>query len=197
MIVTGQFPALPAFVIGEEDEPAVLHALQQHHPGGWHPVRRRGGQCHGIGKVNTRKRRKAEPVVKLKKGIRLQVLFSNTVKDAPQRQSLGPDSHATSMVNDWSLRQFAFHRLAKRLNRVDSGVHSWLSCSRCGLKHRVCGWRLPAHASPSWRISRARDTWPRRAGPPGRPVRRPDLPCPRINPVNRWVSARTLATPSR
>src|SRR5882724_6579017 len=68
-----QLSALAALVVGVEDESAVIHALEQHHPQRGHAVRPDGGQRHRVRLVRLLVGCGLEPLVELLEGVALLV----------------------------------------------------------------------------------------------------------------------------
>src|SRR5438132_13139949 len=71
--VLGQLTRLAALVVGVEDEPAVVHALQQHHPGRWDTVGSRGGERHRVGLRDPRLLGQPVPAPELGQGVGVEV----------------------------------------------------------------------------------------------------------------------------
>lgn len=67
--VRGQFPALAAEVIGEEDEAVRIEAFEQDHAGGRVTIGGGGGEGHGVGLVDAGLQGFIEPAAELFDGV--------------------------------------------------------------------------------------------------------------------------------
>lgn len=70
--IGGEFAALAAQVVGEEDEAVLVHAFEQDHAGGDLAVRRGGGEGHGVGLREAGANGGAEPLLELADGVRIE-----------------------------------------------------------------------------------------------------------------------------